>query len=84
MSHKKNKGAKEEELIKKMNHLGKKFYKLGVIDHIGALSQINLKNATRFFQEYIREDSEKGMNGVSERQGKNLSWIAEKLYELSH
>ncbi len=83
MSQQKNKGGKRGDLLKNMNYLGKRFYKLGVIDHIGALSQLNLKSAMSFINEDIlnvQETSEKDHSRALEK----LSQLGQRLYELSH
>jgi len=83
VAHDKNKEWKREDLLKNMDYLGKRFHKLGVIDHIGALSQINFGNALSF----IRED----IAGFRELAGEDrvqaierLSQLGQRLYELSH
>jgi glycerol-3-phosphate O-acyltransferase len=81
MSQQKTKGGKRGDLLKNMNYLGKRFHKLGVIDHIGALSQLNFKNAVSFINEDIlkvQETSEKDPSRALER----LSQLGQRLYEL--
>ena len=66
-----------------MNYLGRRFHKLGVIDHIGALSQLNFKNAISFINEDIlnfQENSEEDRSHALER----LSQLGQRLYELCH
>ena len=66
-----------------MDFLGKRFHKLGLIDHIGALSRINYKNAMDFINECILnlpEDEEKDPSSATEK----LSHLGQRLYELSH
>ncbi|MBW1943342.1 MAG: hypothetical protein JRJ51_10985 [Deltaproteobacteria bacterium] len=65
-----------------MNYLGKRYQKQGTIEHIGALSQLNFKNAAAFFQEKVtkaRTDSEQP-SPVHEK----LSQVSQRLYELSN
>ena len=69
-------------LLKNMTYLGKRFHKLGVIDHIGALSQLNFKNAIIFINENIlnvREISDDRSHSLEQ-----LSQLGQRLYELSH
>jgi glycerol-3-phosphate O-acyltransferase len=77
------KGEKRGDALKNMDYLGKQFHKLGLIDHIGALSRINYRNAMGFINETILnlpENSEEEGSHALER----LSQLGQKLYELSH
>jgi len=83
MSQQKNKDGKIEDLLKNMNYLGKRFYKLGVIDHIGALSELNFKNAISFINSDIlnlQVDSKEDSPHDFER----LPQLSQRLYKLSH
>jgi glycerol-3-phosphate O-acyltransferase len=83
ISQQKNKGGKREDLLKNMNYLGRRFHKLGVIDHIGALSELNFKNAINFINKDIfgvQKNSEEDNSHALER----LSQLGQRLYELSH
>ncbi|MBA7662611.1 Glycerol-3-phosphate acyltransferase [subsurface metagenome] len=83
ISQQKNKEAKRGDLLKNMNYLGRRFHKLGVIDHIGALSQLNFTNAMSFINDNIlngQEASEKDRARALER----LSQLGQRLYELCH
>jgi glycerol-3-phosphate O-acyltransferase len=74
--------TKTEELLKQMNYLGKRFYKLGIVEHIGALSRLNFINALEFIRKDILRayaDSEEEEALISDR----LSQIAQRVYELS-
>jgi glycerol-3-phosphate O-acyltransferase len=78
-----SKGDKKGNLLKNMDYLGKRFHKLGVIDHIGALSQLNYKNAVSFVEKDIinpQEISGEDYSGALER----LSQLSQKLYNFSH
>ena len=83
ISQRKNKEDKREDLLKNMNYLGKRFHKLGVIDHIGALSQLTFKNAMSFADEDILN-----AQGISEedrsRTLERLSQLSQRVYELFH
>lgn len=79
----KSKGDMRGDLLKNMDYLGKRFHKLGLIEHIGALSRLNFKNALDFMSEDILkvpENSEEDPAYALER----LSRLGQKLYELSH
>jgi glycerol-3-phosphate O-acyltransferase len=83
MSQQKTKGEKGKDVLKNMDHLGRRFHELGLIDHIGALSQINYKNAMGFIKERVLnlpENSEEDRSHALER----LSQLGQRLYELSH
>ncbi len=74
--------GKEGNPLKRMDYLGRRFHKLGVIDHIGALSQPNFKNALRFINEDILKPKEpaEGPAQTAER----LTQLSQRLYALSH
>jgi glycerol-3-phosphate O-acyltransferase len=78
-----DKMIKTENLIKKMDYIGRRYHKLGVIDHIGALSQLNFRNAITFVNQEIRgtqKNAEEDHSPALER----LSQVGQKIYELSH
>jgi len=82
LGQRQTKGGKGGDL-KNMEYLGKRFHKLGLVDHIGALSRLNYKNATSFIQENIM----KAVNGSSEDPSltlERLSQLGQRLYELSN
>ena len=81
--HLENKNKKKDDLLKNMNYLGQRFHKLGLIDHMEAISQITFKNATRFINEdVLRGDDElpEGREQAKER----LLQLNQRLYELAH
>jgi glycerol-3-phosphate O-acyltransferase len=83
MSQQKNKDGKIEDLLKNMNYLGKRFHKLGVIDHIGALSELTFKNAISYINHDIlnlHEDIKEDGPHEYER----LPQLSQRLYTLSH
>jgi glycerol-3-phosphate O-acyltransferase len=82
MSGRQGKVGKREDLLKEMNYLGRRFHKLGVVEHIGALSELNYKNAVIF----INEDIIKASNHSEDPSALNeqLSQLGRRLYELSH
>jgi glycerol-3-phosphate O-acyltransferase len=74
--------GKTEELLKQMNYLGKRFYKLGIVEHIGALSRLNFTNAL----ELIRKDILRGQSPLQDEEARiseRLSQLAQRVYELS-
>jgi glycerol-3-phosphate O-acyltransferase len=77
------KSSKKEDILKNMDYMGMRFHKMGLIDHMEAISRLNFKNAIRF----INEDILKGGEGSHEdpRQArKRLGRLSHRLYELSH
>jgi glycerol-3-phosphate O-acyltransferase len=79
MSHQKNLALKEEALLKKMTYLGKRFHKLGVVDHIGALSKLNFTNAVAV----IKRDFVKRRPHKEQEPLEVLSLLSQRIYELS-
>jgi glycerol-3-phosphate O-acyltransferase len=83
LTQQKNMGLRKEDLLKKMDYLGKRYYKLGVVDHIGALSRLNFTNALSIITKEVSKagsDSELDRSAAVER----LSEMARKIYELSN
>jgi glycerol-3-phosphate O-acyltransferase len=79
LSHQKNLTLKEEALLKKMGYLGKRFHKLGVVDHVGALSKLNFTNAVAL----IRRDFLKRRPHKEQEPMEVLSQLSQRIYELS-
>ncbi|MBU1904540.1 MAG: 1-acyl-sn-glycerol-3-phosphate acyltransferase [Proteobacteria bacterium] len=78
------KGRKKgSDPLKNMNFLGERFHKLGVIEHLEAVSQLNFKNAVRIINEDILSDSGKPKEDRS-RVNERLSKFSQRLHELSH
>jgi glycerol-3-phosphate O-acyltransferase len=83
VGHQRLKGAKKADLLKEMNGLGRRYHKLQVIEHIGALSQFNFVNALGYVNGDIlktKGDSEEVPDQALERLGR----LGHRLYELSH
>jgi glycerol-3-phosphate O-acyltransferase len=83
IGQRKGKGDKKRDDLKHMDFMGKRFHKLGLIDHIGALSRINYTNAMGFINESILNPLEDSMEDSSSATEK-LSQLGQRLYELSH
>ncbi|MBW2614985.1 MAG: 1-acyl-sn-glycerol-3-phosphate acyltransferase [Deltaproteobacteria bacterium] len=74
---------KKGDILKNMNYMGLRFHKLGLIDHMEAISRLNFKNAIKFIDEDIlkgRERSDEDTRQARERLGQ----LSRRLYELSH
>ncbi len=78
-----NESKKKSDLLKRMNQLGMKYYKIGFIDHVESVSQINFENAIRSIREQI--SMSKGQaedDGLNEQE--KLLGFTQRLYDLSH
>ena len=75
--------SKKGDILKNMNYMGLRFHKLGLIDHMEAISRLNFKNAIQF----INEDILKGRKGSEEdtlQAQERLAQLSRRLYDLSH
>ena len=71
----------EEYLLKSISYFGKRYYKQGIIEHIGAISRFSYKNAMSLFMGMVL----KGRQNSSENEDynfKKLSDISKNLYEF--
>jgi glycerol-3-phosphate O-acyltransferase len=74
---------KKADLLKSMNYLGLRFHKLGVIDHLEAVSRINFENALHFIHDEIVKEHE--LSGEDPSEGiRGLSDLSQRLYQLCH
>lgn len=76
-------GRKRSDPLKNMNYLGQKYHKLGVIEHLEAVSQLSFKNAIRVVNEDVLTGAEKSEEDRSRARDK-LSKFSQQLYDLSH
>jgi glycerol-3-phosphate O-acyltransferase len=79
---KENKTRKGGDILKNMNYLGLRFHKLGLVDHMEAISQVTFRNAIPFLEEGV-----KAHINSDEDQSHGLEWLSQltqRLYELSH
>jgi len=75
--------GKSDALLKQADYLGKRFYKMGMVEHIGALSRLNFSNAF----DIIYKDTWKPRFESENDRAKSLEKLSElssRLYELSH
>jgi len=82
MGQRKNLDVKEEAAVKKMGSVGRRFYKLGVVEQIEALSRLNFVNALAFLHKDVL--TRKAMAQDPDRAFEKLSQITQRIYELSH
>lgn len=78
-----NKKIKTANLLKNTNHLAQRFHKLGLIDHLEAISQLNFKNAISFINKNVLESLETSEEERSQDR-ERLSQLSQRLYKLSH
>ena len=78
-----SKTRKRGDILKNMNYLGLRFHKMGLVDHIEAISQINFSNAILFLNEEILKGQEVTEGNTPEPR-ERLSELSQRLYELSH
>lgn len=75
------KARKRAELLKTMNYQGRQFHKLGLIDHVEAVSQITFQNAFQLIHEQIpglKTKDEKARASAL----KELGDLSQRLYDL--
>ena len=77
------KSSKKGDILKNMNYMGLRFHKLGLIDHMEAISRLNFKNAIRFINEDILKGGEESDEDTRQAR-KRLGQLSHRLYELSH
>ena len=76
-------GKKRSDLLKHMNYLGQRYHKLGVIEHLEAVSRLSFKNAIRVVNEDILTDAKKSEEDRSLAR-ERLSIFSQRLHDLSH
>ena len=69
------------DILKKMDYLGRRFHKSGLIDHVESLSRLNYKNAISFVNENILSQTENPEDRL--RSVERLSQLGQRLYEFS-
>lgn len=77
------KSSKKGDVLKNMDYMGRRFHKLGLIDHMEAISRLSFKNAIRIINEDILKGMEKSDEGTRQTQNR-LGRLSHQLYELSH
>ncbi len=77
-SYMQSENPKKSDLLKQMDSLGLRYYKLGIINHFECVSHITFENAIRLIREDILEIKQKA--DVQER----LLQLSQKIYDLCH
>jgi len=74
---------KGDNLLKQTISMGRKYYKSGIIDHIGSISRVNFQNAvTHINKNVLPAENEKA--GSRELDYDNLTRFIKTLHSLSH
>ncbi len=81
IGEKESKVWKRKDELKSMTYMGQRFQKLGLIDHVEAVSHANFKNAMSLIKEDGLPISEKQKESNPEGLGK-LSVLSQQLYDL--
>ncbi len=71
-----------DNLLKQIISMGNKYYKSGVIDHIGSISRINFQNAVTYINRNVLK-VEKGRKANNARDYESLADFIKKLHALS-
>ncbi|MBW1734282.1 MAG: 1-acyl-sn-glycerol-3-phosphate acyltransferase [Deltaproteobacteria bacterium] len=75
--------GKQTELLKNMNNLGLRYHKLGFVEHLEAVSQLNFKNAIRVINEDILTGARKSEEDATQA-ALRLSEFSQQLHDLSN
>ena len=78
-----NESKKRGELLKDMNQMGLRYYKIGFIDHVEGVSQINFENAISIIRENISALDAHPDKDAEAKQDMQQEFI-QRLYDLSH
>ena len=82
MAQEKSRSISTENLLKKISYLGKRYHRLGVIEHAGSLSRINYKNAIALINRKIMNAT--ANPGNRDHQAfESLSHLSKRLYDFS-
>ena len=75
-------GKKRSDMLKSMTYLGQRYHRLGLIDHLEAVSQINFKNAIRMIEKDFPLSA--GQSEEKHREAfENLTLFSKRLHEFS-
>jgi glycerol-3-phosphate O-acyltransferase len=81
LAQRRNAEMKEDDLLKKMNYLGRRFYKLGIVEHVEAISKLNFVNALAFIHKEVLNHKEMANN--PDLAFENLSRLTQRIYQFS-
>ena len=71
-----------DALLKRISYMGKRYHKLGTIEHIESLSQINFKNAVTLINKKILKTADG--SGDDRHDFEEISQFTKRLYNFSH
>jgi glycerol-3-phosphate O-acyltransferase len=83
MGQKKDGNATTEEIFKNINYLSKRYHKMGIIEHAGAISRITFQNAVALIQKNIIQAPEKPEPKLGD-EFDTISKLSKKLYDFCH
>ena len=83
MGQEKFRAGTEENLLRHIVYLGKRYHKMGMIEHIGALSRLNFKNAINVINKKVLSGSAE-KNDQDTDKFESLPDLTKRLYDLSH
>ncbi|MBN2061543.1 MAG: 1-acyl-sn-glycerol-3-phosphate acyltransferase [Deltaproteobacteria bacterium] len=75
---------KGANLLKSITYMGKRFHKMGIVDHVGALSQINFQNAVNCINKKALSCDSRTFPSDTSSPFENLSYFTSRLYDFSH
>lgn len=71
-----------DTLIKRINYFAKRYHRMGIVEHIGAISRFSFKNAIEFINQNVLNDDKSPENQVGP-DFEDLSKLSKRLYDLS-
>jgi glycerol-3-phosphate O-acyltransferase len=83
MLRQESKVKKAGDPFKTMAHLGLRYQKMGLVDHVEAISRLNFQNAVRALGDHVHE-AQKASGGDPAAASDILSELGQRLYDLAH
>jgi hypothetical protein len=83
MLRQESKVKKAGDPFKTMAHLGLRYQKMGLVDHVEAISRLNFQNAVRALGDHVHE-AQKAPGGDPAAASDILSELGQRLYDLAH
>ena len=82
LGQKKYSSESMDTLLKRINYIAKRYHRLGIVEHIGAISRFTFKNAIELINQKLINDKESPGSDIG-RDFKDLSKFNKRLYDLS-
>jgi glycerol-3-phosphate O-acyltransferase len=83
MGQKKEGNGTTEGLLKNINYLSKRYHKMGIIEHTGAISRVTFQNAVALIQKNIIKPPEKPETKLGD-EFESISKLSKRLYDFCH